>query len=80
MPILTTVVCDQCKKRIEIGEADSEDAAYILQVTDANAAKTFFCGINCLRQWAIKYDSPYKRPQAADYIPVDAILPEGKTN
>jgi hypothetical protein len=75
MPIITAIICDECKARIEIGEGDTPGAEEILGVTDANGVKLFFCGIECLRAWAKKYKCPYKRPAAPKPGELDSVLP-----
>jgi hypothetical protein len=75
MPITTIVGCDECKTtKIEIGDGETPGAEEILQVTDANGVKLFFCGIECLRTWAKKYECPYKRP-TPEPGELDTILP-----
>ena len=79
MPLINIIECDECKKQIPI-DKEIEDAAFILQTTDANGEKVFHCDIDCHRKWAAKYESPYKRPQPAEFIPLDAILPGSGAN
>ena len=61
-----------------------EDAAVpkadeILQVTDANSKRFMFLNADCLRRWATKYESPYKRPEPTKFVSLDSILP-GESN
>ena len=75
MPITTTIQCDcGCKRKIEIGTEETVGAEKILQVTDANAVKTFFMSIDCLRKWAATYRCPYQagKPQNST---LDDVLP-----
>jgi len=84
MPLLNTVHCDcGCKGILELGGPDDTNvkgADELLQVTDANSKRLFFLTADCLRRWAAKYESPYKRPEPAQFIPMDAILPGEKAN
>ena len=84
MPLLNTVLCDcGCDKELFLGGSKDKDipgADEILQVTDANSERFFFLNADCLRRFAAKYESPYKRPEPAEFIPLDAILPGAKTN
>jgi hypothetical protein len=79
MPLKNIIVCDACAKEIPI-DRENEDASLILQTTDANGEKVFHCGIVCHRVWANKYESPYARPKAAEFIPLDAILSGAREN
>ena len=84
MPLLNTVRCDcGCNGVLELGgpkDTDVPGADELLQVTDANREVFFFLTADCMRRWAAKYESPYKRPEPAAFIPLDAILPGAKTN
>ena len=84
MPLLSTVLCDcGCNGKLELGGPDDtniQGADEILQVTDANSKRFIFLTAACLRTWAAEYESPYKRPEPAAFIPLDAILPGAKTN
>ena len=84
MPLLNTVRCDcGCDRTLELGGQNDKDvpgAEEMLQITDANSQRFFFLTIDCLRKWAAKYESPYKRPQPAEFIPLDAILPGSGAN
>ena len=81
MPITTIIGCDcGCAGKITLGEGETPDAEEILEVTDANRVKSFFLTADCLRRWATKYVCPYKRPEPAEFIPLDAILPGTREN
>ena len=84
MPLLNTVKCDcGCGGTLELGGQEDTNvpgADEILQVTDANTKRFFFLNAACLRTWEAKYVSPYKRPEPAAFIPLDAILPGTKAN
>ena len=62
--ITTTVICDFCHKKLDLGgPADGEvpGAETILEVNDANQQKIHFCGIAHLRAWAATYTCPYRK-------------------
>ena len=82
MPRTTIVRCDgkDCTQSCEIKEEADNAVFEIIQVIDAMGKSVWFCGISCLRTWAAKYESPYKRPEPVAFIPLDAILPGAKTN
>ena len=66
MPLLTRLKCDgvlpsgkPCPIEFYVGETDTiNESAKMLQVTDAFLHKWFFCGIDCLRRWAAKFEYP----------------------
>jgi hypothetical protein len=84
MPLFNKIVCDcGCCGELDLGgpeDTNVKGADEILQITDANSQKFWFLNANCLRTWAAKYESPYKRPEPAQFIPMDAILPGEKAN
>ena len=82
--IQTIVQCDcGCGSKLDLGGPDEKEvqgADELLEITDANRKKYFFLTADCLRKWAAKYVSPYKRPEPTEFIPLDAILPGSKAN
>ena len=84
MPLLNTVLCDcGCKGELGLGGPEDQNvpgADELLQLTDANGKKFWFLTAECGRRWFATYQSPYKRPEPAAFIPLDAILPGAKTN
>jgi len=64
MSILTTIKCDYCGKKLDLGapgDAEVPGAETILEVNDANSIKTHYCGIAHLRAWAATYSCPYRK-------------------
>ena len=79
MPLINIIECDECGKRISIDQ-ETPGAEFIIEHTDAKGEKIFHCGEGCMKIWAAKYTSPYKRPEPAEFIPLDAILPGTREN
>jgi hypothetical protein len=74
MPRYSIVGCETCKKENKVGEKDSPTEVFeILHVIDSTGEDFWFCRIECLREWANKYLSPYSERESE---PLDAILPE----
>ena len=62
--IFTTITCDikGCNSKLEIrDDQETIGAEELLEVTDANHKKHWFCCIEHLRQWANGYCCPYKK-------------------
>jgi len=72
MTIHTTIVCDFCKKKLElgaVGDGEVPGAETVLEVNDANQVKVHFCGIAHLRAWAQTYTCPYRKSAATPVRP-----------